>query len=108
MHQRVMNFIKLTNHILKYPGVYMINKVEDINIFYLGYQHALLGADGARVNSFLNSFKKFVNDYYPFEKELDWTKIIRFHAGSDKHSMELFQKIFDSYILGLSDKRTEG
>jgi hypothetical protein len=87
--------------LIKMPGVFGVNKVEDLKFLFLGSW--LFSPDKSSLcGEFEIKFNVFVNDFFrkehKFRESFDWAKLIRLYSGSDKHSIELLGKIFDEYL----------
>lgn len=88
-------FIKFIISVLKRPAMYCVNNVEDIYLISFGYTSALQDDNTA---DFMNDFRQYVNKDFEMNGNHDWSRIIRFHSGSDRQSIELFSKLFFDYL----------
>ena len=89
-----MNDEKLYSFIQKVverPAMYSVNNVEDLHLIIQGY---LMGSKKEENGSFILYFREFSNKYFRSKNDIDWVRLIRFHSASDKHSLELFLRIF--------------
>lgn len=77
--------------IIERPAMYCVNNVEDLWLIIFGYT---MGIQDNESNNFMSEFRVFVNKYFKSKDDVDWSRLIRFHSSSDKHSIELFSEIF--------------
>ena len=88
-------FIGALMVLLDKPGMYRIQKVEDI----YHYINAEIYFNGNReVEAWNGQFSEFV--VVKMNKSLidfDWSKVIRLYSGSDMHSIELFKQLLLEY-----------
>lgn len=96
------NFVEFLLFVVDKPGVYGINKVEDIHFMCAGYQKALNGGD--KVNDFLFEFRKFINEHFESNDDHDWVRLIRFYSASDRHSIELFGRLLNEYLISFQSR----
>ena len=99
----VIKFVDLINNITKRPGMYLVNRVEDFELVFLGYELAL---KNMHLTALINGFKLHVNKWSEFKIESSWAKLIRFYSSTDLHSIELFSKLFKEYIDDLSNNQS--
>jgi hypothetical protein len=92
---RYIDFIK---KVTAWPGMYQINKVEDIWLVSLGYQQALQESENVEVGNFLVAFRAYVNEHFNSKENHGWERLIRLYSGSDSHSIELFVQLFSQYV----------
>lgn len=92
---------EIIGQLIKMPGVYGINRVEDIKFMFLGGD-LFYPNNVSLCNEFVTAFNIYMNDFfrkeYNFKDFYDWDKLIRLYSGSDKHSLELFSKFFYEYL----------
>ena len=102
---RVEKFIQSIKNIIKYPGMFGINKVEDIEFIFMGYEFACVGnKKNNALFDFTHEFKKHVNKWAGSKIERNWSRVIRYNSASDIHSLELFKKLFESFLEKQSKK----
>ncbi len=95
----IESFLKFISHICKRPAMFAVSGVEDLNLVIFGYQCGLGQTPMAReVSDFMFEFRKLVNKRYGSRKDYHWAKLIRFHSGSDSHTIEIFAKLFNALI----------
>jgi hypothetical protein len=93
------SFIFSIENIIKRPGIFMINRVEDIENVFLGYDLAVSGCcEDKSAIIFMSEFKAFVNKEFESEQETNWARLIRFSSAGDLHSLELFSKLFHQFV----------
>jgi hypothetical protein len=92
--KEVIEFKNVIGNLLDRPGMYLINKVEDYELFFLGYELALKSDN---VTEYIRGFNLFVNNWAELGEEKGWAKLIRFYSSTDIHSVELFTKLFREY-----------
>lgn len=100
------NFYSIVAHISEKPGVYGINKVEDIAFLIRGMWLIAEGHQIDIVSKFTREFRNFVNHEYSdyFRKgDYDWERLIRLYAFSDKNTLERFSELFNSYLAFLNN-----
>lgn len=82
--------------IIDRPAMYEINNVEDLSLFILGYKMAL--AESGEVSSLMVSFREYLNAKLQTTDDVDWPRLIRYHAGGDHNSLKLFSKYFFAFL----------
>ncbi len=93
------HFIKLIREINKRPGMYAVNRVEDINLIIFGYSYAPFDSEEKQsLSQLLADFRAFVNNHYERKDNYDWVKLIRFYSGSDSHTRETFADLFSKFV----------
>ncbi len=95
------SFIQLIEQLLKRPAIYNINRVEDLEHIFFGYQHALFNNEkdsGEELKNILADFRKKINEHFNSKIDSSWVRLIRFNSGTDKHSIELFSQLFEMYL----------
>jgi hypothetical protein len=92
-------FLELLHSITERPPMYGVNNVEDIHFIIMGYQFALYdNPEKEKFNNFLSQFREFINKDFETGVDYDWVRLIRFHSGGDKHSIELFSSLLNKYL----------
>ncbi len=91
--------IDLIRMVLKRPAMFQVNRVEDLWLILFGYQHALTFESNVEINELLVDFTKFINLCFESTTEYNWDKLIRLHSGSDSHSIQLFEQLFEQFLL---------
>lgn len=89
------DFLSFVFLILKRPGMFCVNKVEDLNYMITGYT---FGNSNQEVAELLSHFRIFVNNDMDSISNHDWVKLIRLYSGSDSHSLKLFQDMFERFL----------
>jgi hypothetical protein len=89
---KALNFL---TSILSKPGMFGINRVEDINLMILGYSFASVDNE---LSEMMIEFTDFVNNNFEFTESFGWVKLIRLYSGSDSHSIQLFAEIFKRFL----------
>jgi hypothetical protein len=86
--------------LLEKPGLFGINKIEDIYYFILGYDMCITSNDLEEndYSYFKDNFRDFVNKDFDSDQNHDWAKLIRLYSGSDTHSIQLFTSLFNKFI----------
>lgn len=97
----ISNFSSFINSICERPGMYQINKVEDIGLLIFGYKSGLLSCSDEyeTVSNLINQFNEFINKEFTTNEEIDWVRLIRFHGNGDKNSLDLFKEKFKRFII---------
>lgn len=93
--------ISFIDEIIDKPGMYQVNNIEDLHLVLLGY---LQGLDDDDSTSFLSGFRMFVNEEFKTNFDYDWSRLIRFHSGGDKGSIDLFRVLFSRYMSTYNKK----
>lgn len=91
-------FIDFIQSRAKRPAMYGAGRVEDIWLMAFAYLHALSGEDQEAIGKTLNKFREFVNKHFKTKSDYSWERLIRFHSGSDLHSIELFSSLFNEFL----------
>lgn len=90
------NFYKKLIIILERPGMYSIQKVEDI---YLLFFAEIYFNDNSEIEEWSSKFREFVKSNINNALEnFGWHQIIRLYSGSDAHSIKLFSEMFANFI----------
>jgi hypothetical protein len=86
--------------ILERPSMFLLNKVEDYYLFFLGYTFL----DKKELYTFIDKeFSKFVGKELSMNsEESKWFKMIRYYSSTDLNSVDLFSKLFISFIRKVS------
>jgi hypothetical protein len=95
MEENELKFIDLIRSILKRPGMYQVNKVEDLYYIILGYSFS---QTGNLITDALSKFRRYVNAEFESKDDIDWCRLIRFSSSSDSHSLKLFGQIFEDFV----------
>jgi hypothetical protein len=94
-----MKFIKFIQDINEAPGMYLVNKVEDVDLIILGYLSAQIDdLEYESIKAVLNTFNDFVNKYYETNEDYQWARLIRFNCSTDLITREMFAKLFSEFI----------
>lgn len=89
-------YIKTLMQMLEKPGMYRIQRVEDIDIFI---RAEIIFNRNKIVEDWCSKFSRFVVKRVDKNlKNFDWCKVIRLYSGSDSHSIELFKQLFLEFI----------
>jgi len=87
--------IELLKLLARSPGMFLINKVEDYNLFIHGYS---LSNEGKNLYDFLNEdFSSFLNA----KEKMDgykWYKIIRLNSSTNLSSLKLFKEYITEFL----------
>ncbi|KEZ94312.1 hypothetical protein IL45_02225 [Nonlabens ulvanivorans] len=79
---------------LSKPGIFLINRVEDYYLLFLGYSLS-------KNNSILDLLDGYYTDYlkhkFQITEEMKWYKLIRLYSSTDIHTIELFQNTFSTF-----------
>ncbi len=96
---------KLLENIQKRPGMYGIQKVEDILLFYSGYTISLSnrGIIDEDLEDFCENFTNFVINDYTAPSHCNFCTAIRLYSTSDNASLELFFEELAKYKSGETD-----
>lgn len=90
-------FIDILASVLKRPGMFQINNIEDLYFFTLGYSISSSDKGDPCIHYFLDSFSDFISAKHQLSDRTNWSRYIRFISGGDKHSLELFETYFIDY-----------
>ncbi len=97
--KRINHFIKFINAINERPGMYGVNRVEEMGLVILGYKYAIFEKEeNELLTQFMVEFREFVNHRYEHKDNFDWVKLIRLYSGSDSHTREMFADLFNQFI----------
>ncbi len=84
--------------IVNRPGMFGIQKVEDIRILFTAEIHI---NQNESVGDWSQRFSRFVvEDCNPELLNFDWSKIIRLYSASDAHSIDLFKILVSRFSEG--------
>ncbi|RFM25565.1 hypothetical protein [Deminuibacter soli] len=98
--QIVKQFVNRIRFVVEKPGVFLINDVEDIAVFILGYKIATLDRlKDDVVGDFMNQFQKTINEHFSTGDNIEWSRLIRFHCVSNNATLDFFKSSFDEFIL---------
>lgn len=103
--KELIRYIKFINHVLEKPGVYAVNRIEDISYIELGYRIGL-HLQNEPINNFINGFRSWVNNHFDSKQNYGWEQLIRLHSQhSDSHSLKLMRELFSRYLeeLGITE-----
>jgi len=84
-------FLNKIENVLDSPGMYGIQKVEDIKLIFFSEIFLNRNIEIEEWSSKLSHF--VIKETNPTLENADWSKIIRFYSGSDAHSLELFKEL---------------
>ena len=90
--------IELLSSICEKPGMYAINKVEDIQFVVFGLTFCESSTDSLSANELNIKFRDFVNKSFDIPGDHDWARLIRFHSAGDSHSIKLFSTLFSRFL----------
>jgi hypothetical protein len=84
------------NATLANPGLFLINRVEDYYLLYLGYS---VNKEYSILDILDGPFTNYVKEKFelPNNFEIKWYKAIRLFSSTDIHSIQLFKETFSSY-----------
>lgn len=81
---------------------YGVSDVTDIYLIIFGFINGVTKSELNSVFQFTSNFRDFVNKEFAGDfsssTDHDWPRLIRFYSGSDKHSIELFELLFERFI----------
>ena len=87
----VKEFLDKLKVVLDRPGMYGIQKVEDINVIFFSETYFNRNKE---IEEWSSKFSRFVIDETNNALDnFDWCKVIRLYSGSDAHSLELFKEL---------------
>ena len=87
----VKEFLDKLRIVLDRPGMYSIQKVEDINTIFFS---EIFFNRNKEIEDWSSKFSHFViNDTNNALDNFHWCKIIRLYSGSDAHSLDLFGEL---------------
>jgi len=95
----INSFNEFVYAVVNKPGMYRVNNIEDLGLVIFGYIAGVARSGTiSGLNEFMNNFRRFVNEHFDTTVDYDWERLIRFHAGGNVGSLELFKILFDRYI----------
>jgi hypothetical protein len=96
IEEECKEFITLIKFMVKKPGIFGVNQVEDIWFVSLGYT-ARKSRESEAVSKMLSLFQKFVNRKFSISENLDWHKLIKLYSGSNLGSIRVFGELFEEF-----------
>lgn len=96
-------FILELNNCINRPFLYHVNSIDDIHCFVRGYLTALSNVDckctenSKEIFELMDSFNEYILEKYKC-KDTNWAKLIRFRSADDRNSIELFGKLFSTFL----------
>lgn len=90
-------FIETIKFVLERPHFFEVERVQDIHIFINGYQSGTT-TENESLNDFLTGFREFVINHFEFKEDIHWSRLIQLYSSSNKHSIEVFEKLFEKFI----------
>jgi len=94
----VNEFLNKLKIVLERPGMYGVQKVEDISIIFFS---EIFFNRNREIEEWGNRFSHFViMEINTSLKNFDWCKVIRLYSGSDAHSLELFKELCSKFTEG--------
>jgi hypothetical protein len=97
-----MKLYNIIENLIKMPGMYGINKIEDIHFILFGGNLFASDEIHLELEEFQSQFKTYINNYfkkdYKFEGDYDWYRLIRLYSFSDKNSIEMFGELFHRFL----------
>ena len=94
-HLNKAKFINLISGVLKTPGLFQVNRIEDLDLIITGYKCAV---NEVELEDFIADFRAYVNKRFESSEDVHWVRWIRFRAASDMHSLELGKSVFSEFI----------
>ena len=91
----MLRFIDYVFFLTAYKNAGSINRVEDVSYVIQGY---LMAMQDEKLNEFMFDFSSFMCHKLGILERIEWSKVIRFNAHSDAHSLELFETFFRDYV----------
>lgn len=89
-------YIEILKQVLEKPGMYRIQRVEDIELFI---RAEITFNRNKAVEEWYGRFSEFTIKQVDHKlKNFDWCKVIRLYSGSDLHSIQLFKDLFFDFI----------
>lgn len=89
------DFLDKLNIILDRPGMFGIQKVEDVDIVF--FSEIFLNSNKS-IEEWSSKFREFViKEVDNNLKNFGWSKVIRLYSGSDAHSLELFKDLYTRF-----------
>ncbi len=88
-------FIDFVSGVLRRPGMYQVNNIEDLNLLIFGFS---IGCNSKEVFSLLDDYRLFVNQEFKSTNNYDWARLIRFYSSGDLQSLDLFKSKFKSFL----------
>jgi len=84
--------------VLDKPGLFQVNRVEDINYIVLGYSNALIRLkNDMSIDEFFGGFNEYFSQKCELDSTINWCRAIRFYSGSDSHSLNIFKENLIEY-----------
>jgi hypothetical protein len=81
--------------VLDRPGMYGIQKVEDIKVIFFS---ETFFNQNKEIEEWSSMFSRFViEETNNALDNFDWCKVIRLYSGSDAHSLELFKELSSKF-----------
>jgi hypothetical protein len=91
----VKEFLDKLKIVLDRPGMYSIQKVEDVSTIFFS---EIFFNRNKEIEEWSSKFSRFViSDTNNALDNFDWCKIIRLYSGSDAHSLELFRELCNKF-----------
>jgi hypothetical protein len=100
-------FKKTILNIIDKPGLFRINKIEDIFFIITGYEIGLSLSSNSddEFSFFKKNFAKYVNKHCGSRKNHDAFDLIRLYSGgNDAHSLKLFKNLFIDFFAEETSK----
>lgn len=91
-------FIEFVKMMIERPGMFCINKVEDISFICFGYIQS--SNESLKISEFLHGYSHHLRNKYGLDLDwnLDWQMVIRLVCGaSDKTTLDRFRETFSEY-----------
>lgn len=95
----MLRFIDYVFFLTTYKEAGSINRVEDVSYVIQGY---LMAMQDEKLNEFMFNFSSFLCHKLGITDRIEWSKVIRFNAHSDAHSLELFETFFRNYVNSIN------
>jgi hypothetical protein len=99
------DFYDFIKFIIEKPGVFAVNKIEDINFIIIGYEYGSKDIADPDLEKFQSGFNGFLCNKYnmnwkllELDSEVHWCRLIRFFSGSDSHTINLFRDNFKDFF----------
>ena len=101
--KKVDDFLNLVSYIIRKPGMFNVNELDDLYFIMLGYRcgNTLCGEEIAEL---LNEFSHFVSQHFEFERDHEWIGLIKLYGGSDKNCIALFENLFSQYLTSIGSE----
>src|SRR5690606_41420835 len=90
--------LEIFSIVLRKPGMFLINRVEDYYMFFQGYTFN----NKQELHIFINEkFSLFVGEKVKIDgHQNNWHRTIRYSSSTDSHSLELFSKRSEERRVG--------